>query len=70
MSRFTIRDVLWLTALVAIAGVWALDHWRMEAQLQIVRRHYPMLYETTTGRETDTNNLKPSPNRPAIGNDS
>ena len=26
MFRFTIRDVLWLTALVAVGAAWCLDH--------------------------------------------
>jgi hypothetical protein len=26
--RFTIRDLLWLAALVALAAGWSLDHWR------------------------------------------
>ena len=29
MFRFTIRDVLWLTALVAVLVEWAIDHWRL-----------------------------------------
>lgn len=28
MVRFTIRDVLWLTALVAMGVGWSLDHWQ------------------------------------------
>lgn len=59
MFRFTIRDVLWLTVVVAITAAWGLDHWVMEDRLQMVRRFSPMLYESVTGRETDTNNLKP-----------
>jgi hypothetical protein len=27
MCRFSIRDVLWLTALVAMGVAWWLDHW-------------------------------------------
>ena len=30
MVRFTIRDVLWLTALIAMAFGWAVDHVRQE----------------------------------------
>jgi hypothetical protein len=29
--RFTIRDLLWLTALVAVAAGWAVDHWTHSA---------------------------------------
>jgi hypothetical protein len=29
--RFTIRDLLWLTALMALAVGWWLDHWRLTA---------------------------------------
>jgi hypothetical protein len=28
MIRFTIRDVLWLTVVVALAVGWSLDHWK------------------------------------------
>jgi len=27
MFRFTIRDVLWLTVVVAVLAAWAMDHW-------------------------------------------
>jgi hypothetical protein len=27
MLRFTIRDMLWLTLVVALAAGWAVDHW-------------------------------------------
>jgi hypothetical protein len=27
--RFTIRDILWLTVVVALIAGWALDHWRL-----------------------------------------
>jgi hypothetical protein len=27
MFRFSIRDVLWLTVVVALAVAWGLDHW-------------------------------------------
>ena len=33
MFRFTIRDVLWLTALVALAVGWAVDHWQSRVGL-------------------------------------
>jgi hypothetical protein len=28
MFRFSIRDLLWLTVLVALSTGWAIDHWR------------------------------------------
>jgi hypothetical protein len=40
MFRFTIRDMLWLTALVAVLAGWGIDHWqpvttaRVKAMLQ------------------------------------
>jgi hypothetical protein len=34
MFRFTIRDVLWLTALVALGVGWWLDHASSRAQLK------------------------------------
>jgi len=35
MLRFTIRDVLWLTLLVALALGWALDHWRLGTMINL-----------------------------------
>ncbi len=29
LLRFTIRDILWLTVVAALAAGWALDHWRL-----------------------------------------
>jgi hypothetical protein len=26
--RFTIRDLLWLTLVVALIAAWSIDHWR------------------------------------------
>ena len=56
--RFTIRDLLWLSVVVTLATGWALDHARSNSQLQIVREHAPMLYETITGEDVDTNSLR------------
>lgn len=33
MFRFTIRDVMWLTLLVALAVAWGIDHWRQAAEI-------------------------------------
>ena len=33
MFRFTIRDVLWLTVVVAIAAAWGTDRWRQSARM-------------------------------------
>jgi len=57
MFRFTIRDVLWLTVVVALWMAWRVDRMTL---LGHIRRHNPMLYEAITAREIDTNNLKPS----------
>jgi hypothetical protein len=35
--RFTLRDLLWLTALVALAVGWWLDHDRLERQREMER---------------------------------
>ena len=29
LVRFSIRDILWLTVVVALIAGWALDHWRL-----------------------------------------
>jgi hypothetical protein len=34
MPRFTIRDMLWLTTLVAMGVGWLADHWRQEIKLE------------------------------------
>jgi hypothetical protein len=56
MLRFTIRDVLWLMVVVAVAlGWWADRRWLLNR----VRQSNPMLYETITGEQINTNRLKP-----------
>jgi hypothetical protein len=37
MLRFTIRDVLWLTVVVAVALGWWIEHRRFEAYSELVR---------------------------------
>ena len=37
MFRFTIRDVLWLTALIAVGAGWLADHWQMASALEDAR---------------------------------
>jgi hypothetical protein len=59
MFRFTIRDVLWLMVVAALGVGWGLEHWLFCDRMRIVRRYNPMLYETLTGQEVDTNNLNP-----------
>ena len=39
MFRFTIRDVLWLTALVAMGVAWWLDHASLGASRVAIRDH-------------------------------
>ena len=43
MFRFTIRDVLWLTAIVAMGCAWWFDHSRLWTVIKVVGRenwHY------------------------------
>ena len=66
--KFSIRDLLWLTVVVMLAAGWWLDHAVSYSQLQMVREHAPMLYETISGEEVDTNilrNATPNPSAPA-----
>jgi cell division protein FtsL len=37
MLRFTIRDVLWLTVVVALAAAWFVDRRHQERKLQLER---------------------------------
>jgi len=47
MFRFTIRNVLWLTVVVALAVGWAADRWRLQSRyaMHINRLEY-LLMET------------------------
>ena len=38
MFRFTIRDVLWLTALVAVLATWLVDRSRLAGQIDTLKR--------------------------------
>jgi len=54
--RFSIRDLLWLMLVVALAVAWWADRrWLLNR----VRQTNPMLYETITGEDINTNRLKP-----------
>jgi len=37
MFRFTIRDVMWLTLIAALLTLWAMDHWRKNAEIRMLR---------------------------------
>jgi len=37
MFRFTIRDMLWLTALLALGVAWTLDRWQLAAYVGQLR---------------------------------
>lgn len=38
-QKFLIRDLLWLTLVVALAVAWWLDHRRQAAELRVFRNH-------------------------------
>jgi len=38
MFRFTIRDLLWLTALVAVLAAWRVDHGMLRTVIKAVSR--------------------------------
>jgi len=59
MFRFTIRDVFWAIVVVGLVLGWGYEHAKHEVIRGLVRKHHPMLYETATGEDIDTNNLKP-----------
>ena len=60
MKRITIRDLIWLVLLIAEGLAWWIDR---QSILGKVRRYSPILYETITGHEIDTNNLRRPPER-------
>jgi hypothetical protein len=37
MSQFTLRDLVWLTVVVALVAAWGVDHFRM---MDLMRRQY------------------------------
>jgi hypothetical protein len=53
--KFTLRDLFWLLLVIAIATGWYVHH---RETMQAVRRGAPMLYETMTGENVETNRLK------------
>jgi len=59
MFRFTIRELVLLTLVVAMGVGWGLEHWLLSDRMEVIRRLHPMLYETMTGEGVDTNNLRP-----------
>ena len=74
MIRFTIRGVLWLTALAAVLTAWLLDHaknridWQqVKAERQELRRSKELQYwaemRAKTAREQKTNLLRAAARR-------
>jgi hypothetical protein len=49
--KFTIRDLLWLTVVVALAAGWWIDHSRVDARYQRVRSAYRELTAWMSGGE-------------------
>jgi hypothetical protein len=57
--HFTIRDLLWLTAVVALALGWWLDHQRIESSryMQIIQDHgRTLLQNDNTGEQWENQN--------------
>jgi hypothetical protein len=48
--RFTIRDWLWFTALVAIALAWSLNHSTARYTIRVSRNDTAVLEDSTTGQ--------------------
>jgi len=46
MFRFTIRDVLWLTVVVAMGAGWFMDRMRWQATISAYRADYQELQAT------------------------
>ena len=59
--RFTIRDLLWLTALVAMALAWGLD-WVRTEQMRLdyrhMREHRDALLEKISGKDAEIQGYK------------
>jgi hypothetical protein len=58
LPRFILRDLFWLVLACAIGLGWWLEHMLLCNRMQTLKRVYPMLYETMTGEEVQTNRLK------------
>jgi hypothetical protein len=52
MFRFTIRDVLWLTALVALAVAWYLEHERQQARIDKLDQEVQQMVKSALERAT------------------
>jgi hypothetical protein len=50
MFRFTIRDVLWLTVIVALGCAWAMDHRQMSWQTEVMRNQQSALTSAILGK--------------------
>jgi hypothetical protein len=46
MFRFTIRDVLWLTVVAALAVGWYLEHRRQQARIDTLDQEVQLLRQT------------------------
>jgi len=59
MFHFVTRDALWLIVCLVTSTGWLLDHAQHQHIRHMLREHHPMLYETATGEQINTNNLDP-----------
>ena len=51
--KFSIRDLLWFTAVVALAVAWWVDHGASKAREQESRHDAEVLVKNYSGSETD-----------------
>jgi hypothetical protein len=63
LPQLTLRDLFWLVALVAMGCGWWVEHSLLCNRMEKVKELHPMLYETMTGEDVQTNRLKPEASR-------
>ena len=62
--RFTIRDLLWLTVVVALGVAWWVDHQRQAAELDKLNKSFGPLEGAGVHRYFPPNPSAPAPETP------
>jgi hypothetical protein len=63
LPQLSLRDLFWLVALVAMGCGWRVEHNLLCNRMETVKELHPMLYETMTREDIQTNRLKSEASR-------